>query len=88
MIILKCSVADLRSKEVINVDDGTRIGSVCDVEIDTCSGSLVAIIIWGRSKAFGLLGKYEDINSKGRRNYGFLLGKGPVVCEADARVLR
>ena len=61
MIILKCSVADLRSKEVINVDDGSRIGCVTDVEIDTCTGSLVSIIIWGKSKGFGLMGRYEDI---------------------------
>ena len=58
---MNCFVTDMREKEVINLSDGCRLGHVCDVEIDTCSGSLVAIIIWGRSKAFGLLGKYEDI---------------------------
>ncbi len=61
MIILKCSVADLRSKEVINVDDGTRIGSVCDVEIDTCTGCLVSIIVFCGHGVCGFLGRGEEI---------------------------
>lgn len=61
MIILKCSVADLRSKEVINLDDGTRIGSVCDVEIDTCTGCLVSIIVFCGHGVCGFLGRGEEI---------------------------
>ena len=36
-----CSVQDLREREIINLKDGARLGSVCDVEIDTLSGSIV-----------------------------------------------
>ena len=32
---MKCSIADMRNKEVINLQDGTRLGFVGDVEIDT-----------------------------------------------------
>ena len=35
-----CSVQDLREREIINLKDGARLGSVCDVEIDTLSGSI------------------------------------------------
>ncbi len=56
-----CSIAELREKEVISISDGCRIGEVCDVEIDTCTGCLVSIVIWGRSKLFGILGRYDDI---------------------------
>ncbi|NMP38175.1 MAG: YlmC/YmxH family sporulation protein [Clostridiales bacterium] len=44
---MNCCVTDLRAKEVVNVADGSRIGKVCDVEVDTCSGHIVAIIIFG-----------------------------------------
>ena len=56
-----CRVTEMRDKEVICVKDGTRLGHVYDVEIDTCSGRLVAIVIQGKSKAFGLLGHENDI---------------------------
>ncbi len=36
-----CRIVDLRCKEVISVCDGSRLGYVNDVEIDTCSGRLV-----------------------------------------------
>ncbi|MBQ8503011.1 MAG: YlmC/YmxH family sporulation protein [Clostridia bacterium] len=58
---MNCSITDLRCKEVINSKNGCRIGQVCDVEIDTCTGSLVSIIVWGRPKGFGFFGREEDI---------------------------
>ena len=53
---MKCSIADMRNKEVINLQDGTRLGFVGDVEIDTENAKLTTIIIYGRSRLFGLLG--------------------------------
>lgn len=58
---MNCRMGDLRSKEVINVKDGTRIGYVCDIEIDTRDARLSAIIIYGRMRWFGLLGREDDI---------------------------
>lgn len=58
---MNCCITDMREKEVINLKDGCRLGSVCDVEFDTCSGNIVAIIIFGKGKAFGLLGRGDDI---------------------------
>ena len=43
-------ITDMHNKEVINVEDGTRLGFVDDVEVDTCTAQLVAIVIYGRSK--------------------------------------
>ena len=56
-----CRVAELRRKEVISMKDGTRIGAVCDAEMDTSSARLTAIVVYGRPKLFGLLGREEDI---------------------------
>lgn len=58
---MKCSIADMRNKEVINQQDGTRLGFVGDVEIDTESATLTTIIVYGRSRLFGLLGRTDDI---------------------------
>jgi YlmC/YmxH family sporulation protein len=52
---------DLREKEVVNIRDGARLGCVCDVDIDTCSGRITAIIIYGKCKFMGVFGKSEDI---------------------------
>ncbi len=56
-----CRIMDLRYKEVINVNDGSCMGCVSDVEIDTCCAGVTAIVIYGRQKLFGLLGREEDI---------------------------
>jgi YlmC/YmxH family sporulation protein len=52
---------DMRRKEVINVKDGSRLGPVCDIEINTADARINAIIIYGRLRLFGLLGREEDI---------------------------
>ncbi|MBE7020996.1 MAG: YlmC/YmxH family sporulation protein [Ruminococcaceae bacterium] len=50
----------MQKKEVINADDGTRLGYVSDIEIDTQSGSIKAIRIPSSTRAFNLFGKNED----------------------------
>ena len=50
VIFLNCCVTDLRNKQVINQKDGDILGPVSDVEVDTCSGRVVAIIVFGRPK--------------------------------------
>lgn len=56
-----CMLGDLRHKEVINSKTGSRLGFVDDVEIDTKNAVVISLIIYGRLRCFGLLGKEEDI---------------------------
>lgn len=56
-----CKVTDLRHKEVINSTNGCRIGFVDDVEVNTENARIVSVIIYGRLRLFGLLGRGEDI---------------------------
>ncbi|MDR0739226.1 MAG: YlmC/YmxH family sporulation protein [Oscillospiraceae bacterium] len=56
-----CRINDIRRKEVINITDGSKIGYISDIEIDLQKGQLAAIIIYGRLKFWGLLGKEDDI---------------------------
>lgn len=56
-----CSINELKTKEVINVSDGARLGFVSDVEIDLESGRLTALVVPGAYRLMGFLGKEEDI---------------------------
>ena len=58
---MDCRIMDLRYKEVINVNDGSCMGCVSDVEIDTCCAQVKALVIYGRQRFFGLLGREEDV---------------------------
>ncbi len=51
---------DLRQKEVINVCNASRLGYVYDVEINFETGNIDAIIVPGRAKLLGMLGKRDD----------------------------
>lgn len=56
-----CRIVELRHKEVINSTDGCRIGFVDDVEVDTVTSQIKAVVVFGRPKCFGLLGRNEDV---------------------------
>ena len=58
---MECSLRDLRDKEVISVADGSRYGWVGDVEVDLDSGQDRALVVPGRLRLFGLLGREEDV---------------------------
>ena len=51
---------ELREKEVINCRDCLRLGFVCDVEIDICTGLITHIIIPGPCKVWGILGRDHE----------------------------
>ncbi len=57
---MESRVTDLRDKEIINVSDGCRFGYVGDVEVDLENGRVIALIVPGRLRLFGLLGREED----------------------------
>lgn len=55
-----CRLVDMREKQVVCIKDGTILGYVSDFEIDTESGKLVSIIIYGRKRLFGLISSEGD----------------------------
>ena len=57
---MPCRMGDLRMKEVRSVKNGGRLGLVCDVEIDTRTAKITALVVYGRSRLFGLLGREPD----------------------------
>lgn len=53
-------ITELRDKEIINISDGCRFGYVGDVEVDLETGKVKALVVPGRLRLFGLLGREED----------------------------
>ena len=53
-------LSELRSKEIINVATGQRLGYVCDAEVEVPEGVLKALIVPGPCRFFGLLGREPD----------------------------
>lgn len=60
MVLMNCRMGDLRNKEVINMKDGGRVGFISDVELDTRTAALTAIVVYGKLRCFGLLGREPD----------------------------
>ena len=58
---MRCFLADFRSKEVINISSGMRMGYVSDIEIDTGSGQIISISVPVQNRYFGLFGRGDDI---------------------------
>ncbi|MBQ8752137.1 MAG: YlmC/YmxH family sporulation protein [Clostridia bacterium] len=56
-----CRITELHNKEVINLDNGNRLGCVDDVEVDSCTARLCAIVIHGHPRLLGLGGHEPDI---------------------------
>ena len=58
MFIRAC---ELRCKDVVSVKTGCRLGCVGDFEIDLATARITSLIIFGRFRCFGILGRQKDI---------------------------
>lgn len=54
-------IFDVRSKEVINIINGERLGYISDFEVDIDTGTLTGILMPGSVKGLGLFSKSNDI---------------------------
>lgn len=57
---MQCRMFDMRRKEVININDGCRLGCVSDLDIKLPEGQVCAIIVYGPCRFFGLFGRGEE----------------------------
>lgn len=58
---MMCHFCDIRCKEVISIKTGCRIGFVDDIEFDSSTAKICRIIVFGKSRFFGLFGREDDI---------------------------
>lgn len=61
VMLMVCRIDELKNKQVVCVKNGCVLGFVSDIEMDTQSGNLTSIIIFGRARLMGLLGHEEDL---------------------------
>lgn len=70
-------LSDLRYREVIDVGTGRRLGYVSDAVLDSASGRIIALVVPGPLRFFGLFGREED----------YLLPWGSVECLGEDIIL-
>lgn len=58
---MRCRIGDLQNKQVVCVADGAFLGYIGDIEIDTSNGKITALVIFGKTKALGILGRDDDL---------------------------
>jgi YlmC/YmxH family sporulation protein len=61
VFIMVFSLAELRGKEVINIDDGRKLGFIDEAEFDSVGGGISSLIIYGGAKFLGIFGREDDI---------------------------
>ena len=54
-------MADLRDRDVINVNDGKRLGIINDIDVDVESGRIKAIIVPGPGGFMGVLSRKHEL---------------------------
>ncbi|MFY9175566.1 MAG: YlmC/YmxH family sporulation protein [Peptococcia bacterium] len=56
-------ISDLRDREIININDGRRLGPIKDIELDLENGRVMAIVLpsYPGSRIWGLFGRSEDV---------------------------
>ncbi|WP_313757229.1 YlmC/YmxH family sporulation protein [Tissierella sp.] len=54
-------LSEIREKEIININNGERMGYIDDFELNLEKGCIDSIIINGISKVLGIFGKSSEI---------------------------
>ena len=57
---MECRVRDMRLKEVININDGARLGYVSDLEFRLPEGQILGAVVQAPGRFFGLFGRGEE----------------------------
>ncbi|MBQ4428963.1 MAG: YlmC/YmxH family sporulation protein [Clostridia bacterium] len=52
---------ELKQKEIINICDGARLGYICDLELDDCTGTICSIVVPGPPRMLGLIKNAEEL---------------------------
>ena len=56
------SFFELRDKDVVNINNGEKLGRICDIDIELDTARVCALILPGRCRVLGLFGREDDIS--------------------------
>lgn len=83
------NIEDFKNKQIVSVETGSVLGYVSELEIDTETGAVANIIVFGKQKLFGVLGREEDIQIPWKNieviGNETVLVKGPVTVKSSKR---
>ena len=54
-------ISDLRSREVVNVLDGKKLGNIIDIDLDMERGKVLSFVLPGRLRGWSIFSKREEI---------------------------
>ena len=54
-------LGDLQRRDIVNVRDGMRLGFADDVLIDTEKAAVKSLVVYGKLRLFGILGRRPDV---------------------------
>ncbi|MBQ3379527.1 MAG: YlmC/YmxH family sporulation protein [Clostridia bacterium] len=57
---LYLSVTKLRAKDVVNINNGCKLGYLHDVNFESSEGRAVSFVVLGPRRFFGLFGRTDD----------------------------
>lgn len=58
---MEVKLCDLQRKEVVSVRNGVKLGFADDVTIDTEEARVRGLVVYGKLRLFGLLGRRPDV---------------------------
>ena len=56
-----CRIDELKNKQVVSVKNGAVLGRIDDVEINTDTGTINSVVIFGKNHILGIFGRENDI---------------------------
>ncbi|MGE5422755.1 MAG: YlmC/YmxH family sporulation protein [Ignavibacteriales bacterium] len=54
-------ISDLRAREVVNVQDGRKLGLIKDIDLDVERGRITSVVLPGPNRFMSLFSRREDI---------------------------
>lgn len=79
------TLSQLRYKEIISIADGSRLGYVGDILMEMDTGRIIALVVLGRLRWFGLLGREEDRYIPWKSVHRF--GEDTILVAQDSTIL-
>lgn len=79
-------ISDLRSRDVVNILDGKKLGNIVDIDLDLDNGRVLSLVLPGRTRGF-LFTKREEVvvpwNKIVRIGRDVILVEVPIASEID-----
>lgn len=54
-------ISELRTRDVINIVDGKKLGNIIDIDLDLENGRVLGLVMPGQSKGFNIFSRREEV---------------------------